>query len=134
LTLQAKSTTILLRIKVCCILDFDFLANLILDIIPVFALNLLEYLGIICPIDSLILLLFSDGYLSKVFKPVPIEILVKWDALAQLLQHLVSRGHAQLTLHVEGQRWLEALGWYNFDAPVLISLVDVVELLDVVDG
>lgn len=85
LSFKAKSTAIFLRIEVCCVLDFNFFAHLVFDVVPVFGFYLAENLGIIAPVDALILLLPFDRYFLEVLEPMTIEILIKGNSLTQLL-------------------------------------------------
>ena len=82
---HSKSISKSFGIEVRCILYFDFLADLILDHVPVFSFNSIIYLLIIRPVNVSIDFLSVLSDLSKLLKGVPLEILIEWNSLRELL-------------------------------------------------
>ena len=74
------------------------------------------------------------GYLSELLEGMPLQVLMKWHALGQLLEDLIPRWECLITVHVKNAFGLETGRRDNFNTSVVICLFHVVELLDVVHG
>lgn len=88
----AKSTTKLACIEVSCVFNFNIFTHLVVDDLPVLALNSTVDLLVIGPIDVLIFALPLPSNSLEITKSMPITILMKWLTLRQFLEHLISCG------------------------------------------
>lgn len=128
----AEAAAILVGIEVGSVLHLDLVADLVVDNVPVLALDMVVYILVVRPVDVVVLLLPLLSDPLKVLEGVACSILVERLSLRKLLKHLVSRGELAIALDVEAQFRLEAWGRNDLDASVLMRLLTVVELLNVV--
>lgn len=131
---SSKSTTILASIEVGCVLDFYVVASLIVDNLPVLALDPIVHLLIVVPVDVFVLALTLLRNSLEIAERVAYAILVERLPLRQFLQLLVSGGQAPITSDVKAEFWPEAGRWNDLDAAVLVHPFLVVKIFDVVDG
>ena len=80
--LAAKTTAELAGVKIGCVLDLDFVADLVVDYLPVLALNSLVNLLVVVPVDVLVFALPYFGYFLEVLEGVTVSILVERLALS----------------------------------------------------
>ena len=101
--------------------------------VPVILLNVLENGLVIAPVNVRIFLFPSLGDFLKLFESMSDQVLIKRDTLRKLLKNLVSGGKFCFTVYIEGERWCERL-WRNyFDTAVRLSILVVVQTLDIIN-
>lgn len=130
--LAPKTTPVPARVKVCSVLNFELFAHLIVDYLPIFALDPIIDLLIVVPIDVFVLALSFFGDSLKVFECVTHAILMERLPLCQFLQDLESCWQATVAIHIETQLRLEACWRNDLDTPVLVHFFVVVQVLDVI--
>ena len=131
--LTAKATPELAGVKIGSVLDLDFVTNLVVDNLPVLALDSFVNLLVVVPVDVLVLSFPYLGYFLEVLEGVANSILVEGRALGQFLKHLVSCWQASIAFNIEAELGSEARWWNNLNTAILVGFLFIVQLFNVVN-
>lgn len=123
MALHAEATSELPGVEVGGVLYFVLFSDLVLDVVPVLAFDMLENYVIIGPVKVFVLFLLLSCDVLKIFESVSTQILIERHALGQLLEDLVSGRHFLIAVDVERQRGLERFGWNDLDAAVVMRVM-----------
>lgn len=131
--LASKATAKLACVKIGCVLNLYLVADLVVNNLPILALDSIVHLLVVVPVDVLVLAFSYFGYFLKVLESVTFPILVERLTLSQLLQDLEPCRQASVALNIKTELRLETSWRNNLYAAVLAHFLFVVELFDVVN-
>lgn len=101
MALHAEAASELPGVEVGGVLHFILFSDLVLDVVPVLALDMLEDNVIIGPVNVFVLFLLLSCDVLEIFESVSTQILIKRHALGQLLEDLVPCCHFLIAVDVE---------------------------------
>ena len=130
--LAPEAAAVPARVEVCSVLYFELFAHLVVDYLPILALDPVVDLLVVVPVNVFVLALTFFGDSLKVLECVTHAILMERLPLCKFLQDLESCRQAPVAVHVETQLRLEAWWRNDLDTPVLVHFFVIVQVLDVI--